>query len=126
MNTKAFSSWLDSYKHAWEGGDSIAAGAIFTEDATYQEKPFDEPMRGRRAITDYWSGNALEQDNVQFGSEVLATTDELGIARWWASFSDRSSKAHVKLDGIFVVHLDSDYLCSQLREWWHFTGEQKQ
>ena len=48
----------------------IAAGDIFTEDATYQEKPFDEPMRGREAITEYWSGNVKEQDNVQFGYEV--------------------------------------------------------
>ena len=125
MNEGAFSSWLDAYKHAWEGGDPIAAGDIFTEDATYQEKPFDEPMRGRKAITDYWSGNVAEQDNVQFGYEVLATTDEIGIARWWASFVDHSSKAHVQLDGIFVIHLDSDNRCTELQEWWHYVGEQK-
>ncbi len=126
MNEAAFSSWLDAYKHAWEAEDPIAAGEIFTDDATYQEKPFDEPMRGRQAITDYWSGNVTEQNNVQFGYEVLATTDEIGVARWWASFDDHSSKAHVKLDGIFVVHLDSEKRCTQLQESWHYTGEQKQ
>ncbi len=126
MNEGAFSSWLDAYKHAWEAEDPIAAGDIFAEDATYQEKPFDEPMRGRKAITDYWSGNVTEQNNVQFGHEVLATTDEIGIARWWASFDDHSSNAHVKLDGIFVVHLDAENRCTQLQEWWHYTGEQKQ
>ena len=125
MKEEAFRSWLDAYKHAWEAGDPIAAGDIFTEDATYQEKPFDEPMHGRKAITEYWSGNVKEQDNVQFGYEVLATTSEIGISRWWASFSDHSSKAHVKLDGIFVIHLDSENRCTQLQEWWHFTGEQK-
>ena len=105
MNKEAFKSWLDAYKRAWEAGDPKAAADIFTEDATYQEIPFDEPMRGRTAITDYWSGNVTEQDNVQFGYEVLATTVEIGIARWWASFLDHSSKAHVKLDGILVDNI---------------------
>ena len=126
MNNEAFKSWLDAYKRAWEAGDPKAAADIFTEDATYQEIPFDEPMRGRTAITDYWSGNVTEQDNVQFGYEVLATTVEIGIARWWASFLDHSSKAHVKLDGIFVVHLDFENRCTEFQEWWHATGEQNQ
>ncbi len=126
MNRDAFTSWLDAYKHAWETRDHKAAGDIFTEDATYQEVPFDEPMRGRQAIIDYWEGNVTEQEDVRFGYEVFATTETIGIARWWTSMIDLASKAHVKLDGIFVVSMDDDGRCTEFREWWHATGEQKQ
>ncbi len=124
MNNEEFKSWLDSYGHAWETRDPQAAGAIFTEDATYQEVPFDEPMRGRKAIVKYWSTSVSSQDQVRFGYEILATTQDKGIARWWTSFVDLSSKAQVKLDGIFVVTLDGENRCEVFQEWWHATGGQ--
>jgi SnoaL-like domain len=57
MNTDldAFRSWLDAYGRAWEKRDPEAATALFTEDSTYQVTPFLEPMRGRKAIFEYWS-----------------------------------------------------------------------
>ena len=124
MNHDSFKSWLDAYGHAWESGDPRAAAEIFTNDATYQEVPFDEPMRGREAIAEYWSKNVSEQDQVRFGYEILATTQDKGIARWWSSFIDIPSKARVKLDGIFVLSLDSENRCDVFQEWWHATGEQ--
>ncbi len=123
MNNKDFKSWLDAYGRAWETRDPQAAAEIFTENATYQEVPFDEPIRGREAIGKYWSGNVQEQDEVRFGYEILATTQDKGIARWWTSLLDLPSKAHVKLDGIFVVSLDAENRCTEFQEWWHATGE---
>ena len=123
MNHDTFQSWLDAYGRAWEAQDPEAAAALFTEDATYQEVPFDEPMRGRAAIAEYWSTNVQAQDDIKFGYEILATTEDKGIARWWTSFVDVPSKARVKLDGIFVVTLDTENRCTVFQEWWHATGE---
>jgi len=66
-----------------EGTDS---GFQFTEDAAYQETPFDEPLRGRSAIFEYWSDVPRSQDRIRFGYEILAVTEDMGIAQWWASF----------------------------------------
>ena len=119
MNHSDFKSWLDAYGRAWETQDAQAAAELFTDDATYQETPFDEPMRGRAAIAEYWSTNVAEQDQVRFGYEILATTEDKGIARWWTTFVDIASKAEVKLDGIFVVSLDAENRCDVFQEWWH-------
>ncbi len=124
MNHDSFKSWLDAYGRAWESRDPQAATEIFAENATYQEVPFDEPMRGRDAIHDYWAKNVGEQDEVRFSYEILATTEDKGIARWWTSFVDIASKANVKLDGIFVVSFDGEDRCQVFQEWWHATGEQ--
>lgn len=119
MNERAFKSWLDAYGRAWETGDPQAAAALFTQEATYQETPFDAPMRGQDAIIAYWSDVPRTQADIHFGYDILATTADLGIAHWWATFVRVPSGVHVKLDGIFTVALDEDNRCRTFREWWH-------
>jgi len=119
MTQDEFKSWLDAYGRAWEARDAKAAADVFTEDAAYQETPFVEPMRGRAEILAYWSHVAGTQEQVRFGYKVLAVTDEIGIAHWWASFTRIPDKTRVNLDGIFVITLGADGRCAFLREWWN-------
>jgi nuclear transport factor 2 (NTF2) superfamily protein len=78
----AFKSWLDAYGQAWECRDPEAATVLFTEDSTYQVTPFLEPMRGRKAIFEYWSQVAPTEENIRFGYEILIVSTEINIARW--------------------------------------------
>jgi ketosteroid isomerase-like protein len=99
--------------------DPEAAAALYTDDATYQVTPFDEPLRGRVAIPEYWDGVAKTQERIQFDYEVLKVTAEHGIARWQVSFVRVPFRLETKLVGIFVIAVDSDGRCQSLREWWH-------
>src|SRR5580692_11489664 len=85
-NGAAFKAWLDAYGQAWENRNPEAATALFTEDGTYQVTPFLEPVRGRKAIFEYWSEVAHTEENIRFGYEILVAKAELNIARWSASF----------------------------------------
>jgi hypothetical protein len=80
--------------------------------------PFDEPLRGRSAIYEYWVGVAKTEENIQFEYEIIAVTAELGIARWRASFVRVPPGLETKLDGIFLIALEEGR-CVSLREWWH-------
>jgi hypothetical protein len=115
----AFKSWLDAYGKAWESRDAEAAAALYTENGAYQVTPFVEPMRGRKALFEYWSNVARTEENVQFGYEILVASRELNIARWSASFVIVPQGLKTKLDGIFVISLDEQGRCTSLREWWH-------
>lgn len=119
MDRPAFQSWLEAYGRAWCDRNAHAAASLYTEEGTYQVTPFLEPMRGRAAILDYWSNVARTQENIQFAFEILAVTADFGIARWWASFVIVPQQLHTKLDGIFLISLDSAGRCTSLREWWH-------
>ena len=119
MERGSFKRWLDLYGRAWIDQDPNAAAALYTDDATYQVTPFSEPLRGRDAIYGYWGSVAKTEKEIQFNYEVLAVTAENGIARWWASFLIVPLGLETRLDGIFVVSLDSDGRCLSLREWWH-------
>ena len=119
MTKETFKSWLDAYGRAWETRDPQAVGELFTQDATYQETPFVEPLRGRSAIREYWSQKVeRSQEQIEFGYEILALVKTVGIAHWRASFVRISSKSRVKLDGIFLLTFDADNRCRELREWW--------
>lgn len=119
MDRDTFQSWLDSYGRAWTERDPEAAASLYASDGTYQVTPFQEPMRGRKAILEYWAEVARTQEGIQFGCQILAVSEDFGIARWWASFVRKPPGLPTKLDGIFLIVLDSNGRCVSLREWWH-------
>src|SRR5262245_60128242 len=102
MDVRIFDRWLESYGRAWESRDPAAAARIFTEQGTYQETPFDEPMRGQAAIRAYWEAVPRSQDRIKFESKVLAFEGCEGIAHWKTSFIRIPSGVRVELDGIFL------------------------
>jgi hypothetical protein len=118
-NRETFEGWLDAYDQAWEAGDPKAAAELFAEDAAYHETPFDEPMRGRAEIVEYWAGVPRHQDGVRFSYEILAASESEGVAHWSADFMRLPARVPVRLDGILLARLDAHGRCTEFREWWH-------
>ncbi len=115
--------WLDAYGKAWIEGDPDKLVTLFTDDALYQETPFDEPMVGKEAIRAYWQEGAADaQEDVSFSSKVWALDDMYAVAHWQARFTRIPSGTRVDLDGtfklLFSITLDG-LKCRELREWWH-------
>jgi ketosteroid isomerase-like protein len=119
MDRPTFENWLDAYRRAWESRDPEAAADLFTADANYYETPFAAPARGSEGIRGYWSHATRYQEAIEFAYEVLATTENAGIAHWRSRFTRLTSNSAVELDGIFLVKLDADGRCAEFREWWH-------
>ena len=122
MDRSTFEHWLDAYKWAWEDRNPEAAADLFTADAAYHETPFEAPARGREGILDYWSDATRYQEGIEFSHEVLAATEDTGIAHWHCRFTRLTSNSAVELDGIFLVKLDANGKCIEFREWWHKIG----
>jgi SnoaL-like domain len=93
------------------------AAALFSEDGSYRETPFEEPVTGPDEIHAYWSGLPKAREDIKFGHEILAVTDRWGIARWHGSYTPVGSETGLELDGILLVSLDDDGRCRDFREW---------
>ncbi len=113
------SNWLEAYGEAWESRDADAAANIFSEDATYQVTPYEEPHVGQDGVRDYWAGVTESQRDVQFEHQAISVTGNTGIAHWSATFEVAPDGTTLELDGIFVLEFDEDGKCQRLREWWH-------
>ncbi len=119
IDAAAFSAWLDRYKQAWEERNAGLASALFTEDASYHEMPFDAPIMGRAAIEAYWTRITATQSNIRFSYEVLSCTGDRGICTWRAAFASAPGGEAIDLDGVFVCDFADARTVNALREWWH-------
>jgi ketosteroid isomerase-like protein len=109
--------WLSAYGKAWEGRDAQAAALLFSEDALYAWGPFDE-VHGREAIRERWAAATVDQEDIRFSWEVLGALGSTVVARWWCEYGREGRDQRASLDGIFLIELDADGLCSGFREWW--------
>ena len=123
MTEQDVQDWLDEYGRAWVDGDPDRVVTLFSDTATYRETPFDEPMRGRQEIRQYWQNNAADaQENVEFTSQVWALRNNTATAGWQARFTHKVSGVRVELDGAFRLVFSSEqgaFQCTILEEWWH-------
>lgn len=118
QSTTAMTRWFNSYTHAWMSLDAPAASALYSKDATYQEDPFEAPMKGVEQIRKYWDAVAHGQRDVTATFEVLSSCGGLSIIHWHSSFSRVPSGQRVELDGIAEVTLDKMGRCIRFLEWW--------
>ena len=123
MTKQDVQKWLDEYGRAWVNGDPDLVVTLFSDTATYRETPFENPMRGRHEIREYWQSNAADaQENVEFASQVWAVRYDTAIAGWQARFTRKASGVRVELDGTFRLVFSSEqgtFQCAVLEEWWH-------
>jgi SnoaL-like domain len=112
-----FTRWLDGYRDAFIRLDPKAAGELFANDASYQESPFAEPIKGRARIVVYWEMVAGVIREVEFDFDILAVAGEVGVAHVRDTLTRVPSGKRAQ-DGIFFARFDNDLRCVEFREWW--------
>ena len=108
--------WLEAYRKAWIDRDADAAAALFTEDATYIEQPYQDPFVGRAGVRDYWARVTAGQANVEMRYGTPLTVGNRTAVEWWTTLTNQGSA--ITLAGAFILTFDSSGLCQSLREYW--------
>jgi SnoaL-like domain len=107
--------WMRALRSAWMDADPTAFGELFTEDALYQAHPFEEPLRGRVAIIDYWLHETSGREDVEVRlSEPLLDGDRASV-EWWAV--SKTESAETTDAGCLVLDFTGKR-CSKLHEYW--------
>jgi ketosteroid isomerase-like protein len=77
--------WVARYERAWRTAGTDGLSALFTDDAVYLRDPYAEPIRGLRAIAEFWEAERDGPDEVfTLTAEVVA---EQGDRVWRGSRS---------------------------------------
>ncbi len=109
---------IATYQQAWETQDPEKILTIFTEDATYQERAFEEPCRGHDGIRRYWQEKVIKgQGNIRFRLLNLYLDGMTAIAEWEAEFDDRPARRRRRMREVAILEFRGDRIAS-LREYW--------
>ena len=120
LTKEQVAAWLAAYLRAWETYDPDAIGGLFTEDATYEYHPFDEPVRGRLAIVASWLEPKDKPGTYEGHYEPIAIDGDLAVAHGRTRYFKDASKAELDLefDSIFLIRFDDRVRCQSISEWW--------
>jgi ketosteroid isomerase-like protein len=111
--------WLDDYVAAWRTYDEAAIASLFSENAVYRYRPWDEgadEVRGPEAIVASWleDQDAPDTWSAEYrpwlvdGDRAVVT----GVSRY---FGDESS-AEQEYHNVFLLRFDSDGRCREFTE----------
>lgn len=112
--------WWDAFDKAWATQDVEATTALFTKDATYQERWYAEPVTGQDELVEYWRTVARTTTGVRPGHDIIAVVEDMVVARWWVTFhlvDGTDGAGGIALEGIALVDHADDGRARQWREW---------
>ena len=114
-------AWLAGYERAWRAPGTDLLAELFTDGATYQADPYDEPIRGLPAIAAFWEREREGPDEVfTMDAELLAVDGEQAVARVHVRYGDPAVREYRDL---WLIRFAPDGRCGAFEEWPFFPGQ---
>jgi ketosteroid isomerase-like protein len=115
MTGDQVAEWIAAYERAWRTAGTATLGQLFTEDATYQPGPYDDPVAGLPAIRRMWEAEREGPDEVfRMASEVVAVDGATAVARLQVWYGDPVSQ---EWSDLWVLRFAADGRCAAFEEW---------
>ena len=109
---------IDVYMRAWAEQDPDLIVTIFTPNATYHERAFEDPIRNHAGIRAYWDSKVVRsQARITPRLLSLYVDGETAIAEWEADFDDLTQNVRKRMREVAILVFDGD-LIAGLREYW--------
>lgn len=108
-------AWVAAYERAWRDQDVGAVADLFTEDALYLRGAYDDGLRGREAIEEFWP------DPTPFTMtwEVVALDEPVAVVRAEVTYGGDDPKEYRDL---WIVRFAEDGRAEHFEEWAHWPG----
>ena len=126
---------VNEYGAAWVAQDAERIAALFTTDASYVERPFDEAgtFCGKEAIQQYWTRQVgAHQTNIRFRQldrDLLWDAERhTALAKWEAAFDKRRGDGTTRpchFVQVAVLRFALSGKIEFLEEYWHSTTKQR-
>jgi ketosteroid isomerase-like protein len=112
---------LDGYVAAWASNDPAEIGDLFTEDAVYSYRPWENDevtARGRDAIVAAWTSH--EEDPTESDAQYRPYTVEgnRAVAVGWSRYRATESEPEKTIHNAYLLEFDDDGRCSSFHEFW--------
>jgi ketosteroid isomerase-like protein len=113
--------WLDGYIEAWASNDADTIGDLFTEDAVYSYRPWendDVAVRGRDAIVAAWLRHQEDPDSWNAKYEPFVVEGNNAVAVGWSRYNATDTEPEKTYHNAYLLEFGDDSRCSSFREFW--------
>jgi ketosteroid isomerase-like protein len=120
VDEAAVTRWLDDYVAAWQSNDPSAIAGLFSDDAVYRYRPWDDPettARGREEIVASWleepdapgSWSADYRPWIADGDRAVV----VGVSRYLGADGATVEREY---HNVFLLEFDPDGRCREFTE----------
>ena len=114
------SRWLAAYEAAWRTPGTESLSQLFTEDATYLQSPYEQPVIGLAAIGEMWESAREGPDEIfTLATDILAVDGPTAVVRADVGYGQPLRQEYRDL---WVVRLSEDGRCRWFEEWPYWPG----
>ena len=107
--------WLTGYETAWRAPGTKGLAGLFTENATYLQSPYEQPVTGLAAIGRMWEQERQGPDEIfTLATSVVAVDDQMAVVRAEVSYGDPVTQEYRDL---WVIRFAADGRCAWFEEW---------
>jgi ketosteroid isomerase-like protein len=115
MDRDSVAAWIADYERAWRTPGTDGLAALFTQDATYSQRPYREPVVGLPAIARMWEAEREGADEAfRMTSEVLAVEGDTAVVRVEVWYGQPVTQEYRDL---WVMRFAADGRCRHYEEW---------
>ncbi|HEU4905510.1 MAG TPA: nuclear transport factor 2 family protein [Solirubrobacterales bacterium] len=116
----SFAAWIEAYERAWRSAGTAQLAGLFAADASYRMSPYEEPVRGLKAIGALWERERTGPDEkFELSAEVVAIEGDTAVARAEVAYARGE-----QYRDLWIVRFGDDGRCREFEEWPFWPGKE--
>jgi ketosteroid isomerase-like protein len=109
--------WLTGYEVAWRAPGTKGLADLFTEDATYLQSPYEQPVTGLDAIGRMWEREREGPGEIfTLATDIVAVDGQVAVVRAEVSYGDPPTQEYRDL-WVIRFAAEGDGRCAWFEEW---------
>lgn len=113
--------WLDGYVDGWASSDADAIADLFTEDALYSYRPWENDevtAKGREAIVSAWLRHEEDPESWDAHYEPFVVEGNKAVAVGWSRYFATDDEPEKTYHNAYLLEFGDDGRCSSFHEFW--------
>jgi ketosteroid isomerase-like protein len=126
MNRSDVQDWLDRYVEAWRANDAELIRPLFSDDAVYSFRPYDDPertFRGNAAIVAAWLDDPDAPDSWEAKYEPYAVEGDRAVAVGFSRYLATDTEPEKTFHNAYLLRFDTDGRCAEFHEFYMEEGK---
>ena len=126
MDRTDVQTWLDRYVEAWRANDAELIKPLFTDDAVYSYRPYDDPertIRGNAAIVASWLEEPDPAGSWEAKYEPYAVEGDRAVAVGFSRYLATDSAPEKTYHNAYLLRFDPDGRCAEFHEFYMEDGK---